>query len=90
MVNCCYGILHHLQKKLLSTKEGPISQRKLTGEEAGFPTYYAHNYGVAKWYVNGNFSQSDEGNYYGGKRHGEIIQRFADGRVIKSFWASWT
>lgn len=65
---------------------GKISHYELNGEESGFPLYYAHKYGVAKWYVNGRFMQSDEGTYYGGKRNGEFVQRFADGRVVKSNW----
>lgn len=65
---------------------GKISHFKLMGEEPGFPIDYAHGYGKATWYLNGDFEQSDEGYHYGGKRNGKIIQRFADGRVIESYW----
>jgi len=63
-----------------------ISAYKLTGTESGFPVYYVHGYGLATWYINGEFEQSDEGPHYGGKRNGEIVQRFADGRVITTIW----
>jgi len=63
-----------------------ISSYELTGKESGFPLYYAHGYGVATWYINGEFEQRDEGPHYGGKRNGEIVQRFADGRVITTVW----
>ena len=65
---------------------GKISCYELTGQESGFPLYYVHGYGKAIWYINDAFEQSDEGYHYGGKRHGKIIQRFADGRVIESYW----
>lgn len=65
---------------------GKISVYELTGEESGFPVYYAHGYGIATWYLNGEFEQSDEGMHYGGKRNGEIIQHFADGRTITTIW----
>ena len=65
---------------------GKISAYELTGQESGFPVYFVHNKGVAKWYVNGQFTQSDEGTYYGGKRNGEFIQKFADGRIVNSLW----
>ena len=65
---------------------GMISHYRLTGEEPGFPVYYVHGYGKASWFVNGVFEQSDEGEHYGGKRNGRIIQRFADGRVKETVW----
>jgi len=66
---------------------GKISSYELTGKESGFPLYYAHGYdGVATWYINGEFEQRDQGPHYGGKRNGEIIQRFADGRTVVANW----
>jgi len=65
---------------------GMISHYELMGEEPGYPVYYVHGYGKATWYIGGEFEQSDEGYHYGGKRHGKVIQRFADGRVIETYW----
>lgn len=38
------------------------------------------------WYLNDIFEQSDEGNHFMGMRHGQIIQRFADGRTVVTNW----
>lgn len=70
-----------------------ISHKDLTGQdvvELGIyhaPIYYAHEYGKATWYDSmGKVTQTDEGYHHGGKRHGKIVQRFADGRLITSEW----
>lgn len=66
-----------------------IRHQDLVGNDqvTAFPIFYAHGNGKAVWYdKNGDFEQSDEGNFYGGKRHGKITQTFADGRVIASEW----
>ena len=56
-------------------------------QQTGFPIYYAHGFGKAIWYdANGTFEQSDEGTFSGGKRHGKITQKFADGRVTVTEW----
>ena len=67
---------------------GKINRQDLVGKEPeeGYPIYYVHGNGKAVWYVNGVFEQSDEGYFHGGKRHGTITQKFADGRVIVSEW----
>lgn len=51
---------------------------------------YANGFGVAKWYLNGNFEQLDEGNYEHGKRHGRFKQEFSDGRIVYSEWQHGT
>ena len=47
---------------------------------------YADGNGEAKWYLNGQFEQSDKGYYEHGKRHGRFTHVFSDGRTVHSEW----
>ena len=49
-------------------------------------SFVAQGEGRAIWYLNGVFEQSDEGNHFMGRRHGRIIQSFADGRTTVTYW----
>jgi len=49
-------------------------------------SFVAHGEGRAVWYLNAAFEQSDEGTHFMGKRHGQIVQRFADGRTVVANW----
>jgi len=49
-------------------------------------SFVAHGEGRTVWYLNAAFEQSDEGTHFMGKRHGQIIQRFADGRTVVANW----
>ncbi len=51
---------------------------------------YADGRGEAKWYLNGQFEQSDKGYYEHGKRHGRFTQVFSDGRTVHSEWQHGT
>jgi len=60
-----------------------FGSRKYSQELGGF---VAHGERCAVWYLNAAFGQSDEGTHFMGKRHGQIIQRFADGRTVVANW----
>lgn len=51
---------------------------------------YADGNGVATWYLNGKFTQKDEGTYVCGYREGAFKQTFADGRVKYTNWHQGT
>lgn len=60
-----------------------FGSRKYSQELGGF---VANGEGRAVWYLNGAFEQSDEGTHFMGKRNGQIIQHFADGRTVVANW----
>ncbi|EGO62176.1 hypothetical protein [Acetonema longum] len=47
---------------------------------------FANGYGKAIWYVGGMPVQIDEGEHRNGRRHGRVIQNFADGRPAVYEW----